>query len=291
VLPSFNLRAELSDELQLRLGYGKGITRPSLDLLNPARAISAVNGTGSRGNPELRPLKADSLDLSLEWYFSDLGFLSAAVFNKDIDGFLTAISECETLADVPPYAGTTPNGCAGGQYFITRTVNSEPGFARGFEIAGQAFFDFLPGFWRHVGVQGSYSHVKTENPVRFVANGPIFDAQQPFQSDDSYSLAAIYEDARVSSRLVYTYRSDYVLFGVSANPIDGRYLKGYGILDFALNYRLADRFEVSINASNLGDQAPDRYVGEPGVHATGFERQHFLNGRNYSLALRYRLGR
>ena len=253
--------------------------------------VNTTNGSGSRGNPELDPLTADSFDLSAEWYFNPVGYLSVGVFDKEIDGFFTGISECETVAGVPAYAGATPNNCTGGQYFITRTVNSEPGYARGVEVAGQTFFDFLPGVFSHFGVQGSYAHVETENPVRFTTNGPIFNVPQAFQSEDNYSVAALYDDGKVSSRLVYTYRSDYVLFGVSANPIDGRYLQGYGIVDFSLNYKISDNFDVSLNASNLTNEAPDRFVGEPGSYATDLERQHYMNGRIYGVGLRYRFDR
>ncbi|HEU4778694.1 MAG TPA: TonB-dependent receptor, partial [Steroidobacteraceae bacterium] len=230
VLPSLNVVGHVTDEFQVRFGYGKGLTRPALDALNPSLVVNTTNGTGSRGNPELDPLTADSFDLSAEWYFSPVGYLSVGLFDKEIDGFFTGVSECESVAGVPAYAGATPNGCIGGQYFITRTVNSEPGYARGVEVAGQTFFDFLPGVFSHFGVQGSYAHVETENPVRFTPNGPIFNVAQAFQSEDNYVVAALYDDGKISSRLVYTYRSDYVLFGVAQNPIDGRYLQGYGIV-------------------------------------------------------------
>lgn len=290
-LPSLNIVGSLTDTLQLRFGYGKGLTRASLADLNPSLTVNTVNGTGGRGNPDLEPLTADSYDLSLEWYFSDTGYLAAGIFDKEIDGFFTGISACETIAGVPAYSGAQPNGCSNGQYYITRTVNSESGYARGAEISGQAFFERLPGFWSNFGAQASYSYVDTENPVRFTTNGPLFDVPQAFQSENSYTIAGLYEDDRFSARLVYTYRSDFVLFGVSANPIDGRYIEGYGIYDFSLGYDIGENFSVSATISNLTNEAPDRYVGEPGSFATGFERQHYMNGRIFGVGVRYRFDR
>jgi hypothetical protein len=52
-LPSFNLVGHLTDDLQLRFGYAKGLTRPNLADLNPFVTVNTVNGTGSRGNPDL----------------------------------------------------------------------------------------------------------------------------------------------------------------------------------------------------------------------------------------------
>lgn len=290
-LPSLNIVGSITDTLQLRFGYGKSLTRPSLGDLNPSLSVNTLNGTGSRGNPDLEPLTADSYDLSLEWYFSDTGYLAAGIFDKEIDGFFTGLSQCETVENVPAYTGTPANNCSNGQYNVTRTVNSESGFARGAEVSGQAFFERLPSFWSNFGAQASYSYVDTENPIRFVTNGPLVDVPQAFQSKNSYTIAGLYEDDRFSARLVYTYRSDFVLFGVSANPIDGRYVKGYGIYDFSLGYDIGDNVSVSANISNLTNEAPDRYVGEPGSYATDFERQHYMNGRIFGLGVRYKFDR
>jgi TonB-dependent receptor len=290
-LPSLNLVGSITDTLQLRFGYGKSLTRASLADLNPSLSVNILNGTLTRGNPDLEPLKADSYDLSLEWYFSDTGYLAAGIFDKEIDGFFTGLSQCESIPGVPSYDGTTRNGCNNGQYFVTRTVNAESGYARGAELSGQAFFSNLPGFWSNFGAQASYAYVDTENPVRFTTNGPLFDVPQAFQSKNSYTVAGLYEDDRLSARLVYTYRSDFVLFGVAANPIDGRYGEGYGIYDFSLGYDIGDNFSVSATVSNLTNEAPDRYVGEPGSYATDFERQHFMNGRIFGLGVRYKCDR
>jgi len=289
-LPSLNVVGSITDHLQLRFGYGKGLTRPGLSDLNPSLTVDTSVGTGSRGNPALEPLTADSYDLSLEWYANTGAYLSAGVFDKQIDGFFSGISECQMVANVPAYTGSQPNGCSNGQYFITRTVNSEAGYARGAEVSGQTFFTMFPGVWSNFGLQASYAYVETETPVRFVTNGPLVDVPQAFQSKNSYSLIGFYEDQRFSARLAYTYRSDFVLFGVAANPVDGRYVKGYGIFDFSLGYNINDSFNLSFTASNLTNEAADRFVGEPGRYATDFERQHYMNGRIFGMGVRYRLG-
>lgn len=291
VLPSLNIIGSLTDNLLLRFGYGKGLSRPGLGDLNPSLTVSTTSGVASRGNPELEPQTADSFDLSLEWYFAKGGYLSAAIFDKEIDGFFSGISQCETVPGVPAYSGGQPNGCTNGQYFVTTTVNAASGYARGAEVAGQTFFTMLPGFWSNFGAQASYAYVDTEIPVRFVTNGPLVSVPQAFQSKNSYSLIGFYENERLSARLAYTYRSDFVLFGVSANPVDGRYVKGYGIFDFSLAWNLNESFNVSLTASNLTNEASDRFVGEPGSLATDFERQHFMNGRIYGIGARYRFGK
>src|SRR6185369_6801694 len=167
--------------------------------------------------------------------------------------------------------------------------NAEQGTAKGVEIAAQTFFDFLPGPLKNFGASGSFSYVKTELPL--MLNGQRVVSRQPFQSNISWNLAAMYENDLVSARLVYTYRSDFVLFGTSANPIDGRYVKGYGLLDASVNFNVRKDLTLSLTASNITNEAANRYVGEPdNGYDSGILRQGYLNGRIYSVSLRYRFG-
>jgi TonB-dependent receptor len=287
VLPTLNLTGYIQDDLLLRFGFGKGMTRPSVGDINPTVTVNLTSGTGSQGNANLQPLRAYSYDLSLEKYFGPTSYVSAAAFYKKVDGFPIGIESCQTVATSQPYSGVTPNNCPAGQFRITQTQNADPGYAKGVELAAQTFFDydFLPRALHDFGVQGSYTWVKTELPLG------AMKVRQPFQSDQNWSLAGLYENKTVSARLVYTYRSDYVLFGISPNPIDGRYLKGYGLLDASVNLNLRDDLTLSLTASNLTNKAPIRYVGEPdGGYGTDILRQYFMNGRVYGISLRYKFG-
>jgi len=271
----------------MRFGYGKGITRPDFAALNPSLILNTVSGTGSIGNPNLKPHKADSYDLSLEHYFSPVNYVSAALFYKKINGFFSGITSCQTVAGAP--TPITNTSCTSNQYFITQTINAEKGTAKGFELAGQTFLDynFLPDFARHFGVQGSFTYVETKNPLTL--NNQRVTTMQPLTSKYSYSVTGMYEDDIISARLVYTWRSKAILFGLAANPIDGRYIRSFGLLDASVNFKLPHNFSLSINASNLTNQAADRFVGEPDL-ATGIERQHYMNGRNFGATLRYSFG-
>jgi TonB-dependent receptor len=292
-LPSLNLTYDIAPDFLARAGYGRGMTRPGFDQLNPSITVSTTNGTGSVGNPDLRPLVADSYDLSLERYFSKTNYVAGALFDKQIDGFFNGIAECQAVATAPAYTGALSNSCPTGQYQITRTVNAEKGYVRGVELSGQYFFDSASGWLNNFGVSGSYTYVKTSNPINFgTAAAPrIVDTPQPMQSKNNFSVTGMYEDNKLSARLVYTWRSPSILFGASVNPIDGRYIPSYGILDASLNYQLSDEIALSFNASNINNKTLNRYVGEPGAYATGLERQHFDNGRTFSIGLRYKFGK
>lgn len=290
VLPTFNVTVEPVKNLFVRFGYGKGLTRPEIGALNPAVIVNTVNGTGTAGNADLKPQTADSYDLSIEHYFNKTNYLALGLFDKEIKGFFSGIAECQTVPTAPAYTGTIPNSCPSGQYLITRSVNAQDGHARGVELSGQYFFDPSMGPLANFGVSASYTYVDTSNPINIgsVTAQRIIDSMQPMVSRNSYALTGMYEDKKMSARVVYTWRSDQVLFGVSANPIDGRYVGAYGILDASFNYELAPGLTLSVNGSNLTNQGLNRYVGEPGTYATGIERQHYANGRFYSVGLRYK---
>lgn len=286
VLPSFNITGYLTQDTLLRFGYAKGITRPSLGDLNPSMTFDQATGSASAGNPDLKPLKADSFDISLEHYFSPLSYVSAGVFYKKIKGFPFGRQQCASIPFAPV---PTQTDCADPtQYTLTIRDNAEKGSAKGIELAGQTFFDFLPGPLEHFGVAGSFTYLTTKNPVPIF--GELVDTPMPFQSKYNWSASGMYEDDFMSARVVYTYRSDFVLFGIDQWPSFGRYVKGYGILDAAVNFNLPHNFTLSFTASNITNQGPNRYVGEPGGYASDFQNQYYVNGRVFGVGLRYKFG-
>jgi len=140
-------------------------------------------------------------------------------------------------------------------------------------------------------VSGTYTYVKTSNPVNVgTAIAPVYiTTPQPFASKNSYSVSGLYEDNKLSARLVYTWRSSQLWGGVNAlNPMGSGYIDGYGLLDASLNYAFDEHLTLSVNGSNLTNKAPNRYIGEALSMETGQELQHFDNGRTFSVGLRYK---
>ncbi|MBW8745021.1 MAG: TonB-dependent receptor [Sphingomonas sp.] len=289
VLPTVNLKAQLTDKAVIRFGYGKGITRPDLGSLNPTIIVNPTNGTGGVGNPDLKPQRADSYDVTFEYYQSPVSYASIDFFYKRIDGFFSGISTCQTVPTATPYNQIVPNGCTGSQYFITQTVNAARGTAKGVETAVQTFFDypFLPDFMHKFGASGSFTYADTKNPL--VLNGVRTITPQPLTSKYNYTLAGFFDNGKISARVVYTWRSAAVLGGVSPNPLDGRYFKAYGLLDASVTLKLPRNFSLALTVANITNNAPDRYAGELAL-ATGILRQHFVNGRNFGATLRYTFG-
>lgn len=289
VLPTFNLIGNVTSNTLVRFGYGKGITRPDPAALNPSVIINQGQGTASIGNPDLRPQKGDSFDLSFEHYISAGNYASLGLFYKKIDGFFSAITSCETVPG-NSYTGPILNGCSNGQFLTLQTVNAQNGSAKGVELAAQTFFDygFVPDVLQDFGFARSFTYVDTKNPI-LLNSGVVVDTVQPFTSKYNYSLTGMYENSVVSARLVYTYRSRSQFQGIGATPAESRYIAGFGLLDASLTFNLPRNFQLSLTASNLTNAAPQRFYGEPGYY-TGVIRQFFNNGRVFGAALRWQLG-
>ena len=84
VLPRFNLVATPSDDVILRLAYGKDIRRPDFDDLRVGFTFDdSENAAVGLGNPGLEPEKVTSFDLSADWNFAPSAVVSVGYFSKD----------------------------------------------------------------------------------------------------------------------------------------------------------------------------------------------------------------
>ena len=96
VLPSLNFDIAPVESLKARFSYSKTIARANYgDLtaaINPngpsGSTLNGLQATATANNPGLLPLESDNMDLSLEWYFSDQGYVSAGWWQKDIKNFI-----------------------------------------------------------------------------------------------------------------------------------------------------------------------------------------------------------
>jgi len=289
VLPALNATYDITKDFLARFGYGKGITRPPIDALNPNISVNSALGTGNLGNPDLRPQTADSYDLSFERYFSPTNYVALGLFDKKIDGFFSSLARCMTVPNAAPY-GSNNNGCTDGQYLVSKNVNAAKGYARGVELSGQWFFNGADSWLKNFGVAGSYTYVDTSAPLNIgTPAAPVFiETQQLLVSKNSYSLTGMYEDNKLSARLVYTWRSSEARSYNALTPLASTYIADYGLLDASLSYAIDEHLTLSVNGSNLTNKANNRYTGEVQTMETNREYSHYDNGRVFSLGLRYK---
>ena len=108
-LPSFNLRYDISDEVIVRFGAARVMSRPDLTILSPSTNINIQTASVSAQNPQVNPYLADQIDLSLEWYIGNGGVLAIAPFVKYIDSFIVAATNETELTYLNELTGQRRN--------------------------------------------------------------------------------------------------------------------------------------------------------------------------------------
>jgi iron complex outermembrane recepter protein len=266
ILPSVNVKFDLSDDLKLRLAASKVLTRPPFPSLNPTVTLSPFFHTASGGNPALEPLRADQLDASLEYYFSSTGYLYGAAFYKNVSNFIFTSQGNET------YNGET--------YLTTRPGNGADGKIKGLELGYQDFFTNLPAPFDGLGViaNATYIDSQTPSPVQPGTLSPL-----PQLSQYSYNLIGIYEKGPISLRVAYNWRDQFVETYTGANGgIQAEIRKAYGILDMSGSYKLNDHLSVTFDAQNLSQPLRQTFYTIES-HPAEFQTED----RYYSIGLRF----
>jgi len=90
-LPSIAARYETLDDYVIRASYYRSLTRPALGNLAPTEIVNGIDeggGTCSQGNADLLPFTADNIDIGIDYYFSDAGYVAFNVFYKEIQDII-----------------------------------------------------------------------------------------------------------------------------------------------------------------------------------------------------------
>ncbi len=249
LLPRFNLVADVSDEVLVRIGWGKDIRRPDFnDLSTSATYSTSPNPPVVIGNPGLEPEEVTSFDLSAEWYFAQSSVLSAGIFHKKRTGLFVRTQDNPFEDPATGYRDISPPCEAGGIFNSIADINvfgPEPGVGvcvplattvngsgnttqKGIELAFQydlaAFEDRLGwasgfGFIANLTLQeftggDTYLTPTSRAATAFEltstgATDVTLRAQLLDLSETAYNITTYYEKYGISARLRYTWREAY----------------------------------------------------------------------------------
>jgi iron complex outermembrane recepter protein len=265
-LPSANVVLEFTPGLLGRLSAAKVMSRAELGSLTPSSGVNGITRTGTINNPFLDPIRADTYDAALEWYFRPGSLVSVAYFHKKIDTFIQRVTSQVPFNQLGlPDALLNNTGAAPTDVFtVSRIENTPGGPLSGVELNLQAQLDFLPGVWSHFGVLANYTHVTSE--IKYIlasANGVVTastTADLTGLSRDSASGTIYYEDDRFSVRGTASYRGKYIR-GIPASP--GSDLQGNDAtvyVDASASYTINDHWKVILEAQNLTDEQNRLYI-------------------------------
>lgn len=273
-LPSANATIALRDNIQLRLGAGRTMTRPSLSELRnsintnsatvtaiynqgaAALADPALNLTASAGNPNLRPYTSWNFDVSFEWYFNKFGAFTAAAFYKDVSDYIASDFETRTLAFAVGDGSTLPVDIQ-----VATPVNVGDAAISGIELGYTNRFPF------GLGITASATFATSKLELNRSGVG-VQSAGIQGVSDVSYSITPFFETGPFEVNLSYTYRSGYLTDAgalVTSLPTVeesvSNFQKGFGILDLGMSYQLRSNVELFAQAVNLLNQRQVSFAG------------------------------
>lgn len=327
VLPSLNLSAEVGDNKFLRFAANKTISRARIDQMKASgfvkfdqninsiaipNTIADVEKYGSpwskfAGNPLLKPLESNNIDLSFENYFEDEGYISFALFYKDLVNWTRDGNQLINFRNDPTNSGadyfipgfhdrvvtdTGLYGPANVQYAAGDTVSPPDygtfsyfedgltGTVKGAELTANipmnVIADALDGF----GIAASATLI----------NAKLEDGSTiPGQSDRTYSVTAYYAMEGFEIRIAATDRSGFSTYQRGgSNKIETATRNGVTLVDAQISYDFEgtnndylNGLRLSLQGTNLTD------VDEETVDDNGIVTLRRQFGPSYMLNFNY----
>jgi iron complex outermembrane recepter protein len=268
VLPSANLKFDITPELVGRLAAAETMTRADYSALagftdlSPPAAVG-IPGSGSGGNPDLKPIRSTNFDAGLEWYFAKRSLLSATYFYMDLRNYIGFGSDTKSYLT---FSSQVPNG-AQVPYLLTVPVNAK-GRVQGLELAYQQALS------EYFGLAANYTYADGKQ-TSLVTNG---DDRLVGTSKNTFNVSGYFENKQFSARVAYTYRSAF-FSGLDRNTAFSQ--DAIGSLTASLQYALNDMFSLTLDGENLNNPTLKYYAlnkDQP--------RAFYKNGAQYYLTLR-----
>ena len=265
-LPSANIVIEPVRNVLFRISGAKVLSRPELGLLAPTSGVTATTRVGSVNNPFLDPIRANTFDAGIEWYFRPGSLLSFAFFYKDIKTLVQNVNSLIPFSDLGlPAALLDNSNTAPTELFtISRPVNAPGGPLKGIEVNAQIPFTFLGGFLNNFGVLANYTRVTSD--IEYIlasANGVptvTTNADLVGLSRNTASGTLYYENERFSIRGTANYRDRFIR-GIPASP--GSDLQGNAptlYVDASASYNVTDNIKLILEGTNLTDEQNRLYI-------------------------------
>ncbi len=250
ILPSIHFTYRFTENMNLRLAYSTGISRPNYKSLVPYEFRDDDERTISKGNPDLEPTNSHNFDLMYESYTPYLGLISAGVYYKLMSNIIVGSVHTEEL----PFENGTQ------LYEITMPINGDDeATIYGLELALNQRLNFLNvPFLNYFSIYANYTYTKAEIEVG--------GRKLPLGSspENVINFAIMYDNPEIGLSFVISnnFRDDILQFVGEDKYHDSYFQKEYH-LDISVTQRIMDNLTVYLQLNNLTDQEERQVFGDP----------------------------
>jgi iron complex outermembrane receptor protein len=301
ILPSLNLALELPHDQKIRVGAAITTARPRMDEMGGGQGFTVTPDSGTPlqgpngellywqrsggGNPELKPWKANTFDLSWEKYFGEnQGYVSLAAYYKKLttyvvtETFLFDFTGFELPVGDYDLANANRFGAA------SRRVNGSGGYIKGIEATVSLpfgiFSDALDGFGMIVSGAKNSSEIEIND----------FAIDVPGLSKTVINSTLYFEKAGFSARVSNRKRGKFV--GEVPN-FDATFrftnVSAESLLDAQIGYEFREGplegLSINLQGTNLTDEPFQLSQLETPERDMVLYQEY---GANYSIGLTYR---
>jgi iron complex outermembrane recepter protein len=264
ILPSFNLVVDYSDDILLRAGIYRGMSRANPSDMSYSRTFQTDEsvvpttlsdlfvGVNGSGNPNAKPLMSWNYDVALEWYPNEDSIFALSLYYKQ---FLGGFQQRTVLEDfiVDGQAVTLP---------ITNSVTTENSSDL-FGLEASMAYRWDNG----IGIKLGYNYADTnfefedslygdtfitdlDGTTRQLKDGIVPPGSVPGFSAHVFSGQIYYQVGDFDTALIYKYRSEY--FQPYTNDATRlRYVDEVGVWEARASYKINKNIRVKVEAINL----------------------------------------
>lgn len=268
ILPAATATWRFSDEMTLRGGFGRTVSRPEFRELANVPFYDVTTNAAFSGNPDLQRASIDNFDLRWEWYFAADELLSLGGFYKTFDKPIELVVE----------------GGGGGDAFTWQNATSATNY--GVELEGRRGLGFLADPLENFFVAFNLAYIQSDVDLR-ATSGLATSRQRPLQGQAPYVINAQFgfddaiEGSGTTATLLYNVTGRWIAqVGVSGAP--DIYQEPVHQIDFAGSQRLPGGFNLTLRANNLLNPKERRMQGSQVA-------REFQSGRSVSLGLTWAL--
>lgn len=245
ILPNITIQHSI-ENIVLNAAYTVSLARPAYFDLVPYREVVSEDEEIAFGNPNLEATISNNFDFMAEYYFGNVGLISAGVFTKSIDNWLYTFSDDNFEGFSGQYAG----------FDYEQVRNGKTARVTGFELGLQSKLTFLPGFLRNTTFYGNYTYTSSRTDgVEGRTDLPLVGA-----NEHMFNASLAYETNKFFFRASVNYAGE-ALDEVGGNEFEDRWYDEQTFVDLNAMYSVSDKVRVFAEAKNLTNQPLRYYQG------------------------------